>query len=59
MRVPSGPSPYGSTAEPEDGSFVERIRPYTDKIEDLLDTYSDPVKPCVFRPPRSWQSLAD
>lgn len=41
-----GPSPYGpSTTEEQSGNFLDQIRPYTSKIEDVLDTVSEPVKP--------------
>lgn len=42
-----GPSgPYGSGPdESESSSMLEKLRPYTDKIEDLLDTISGPIKP--------------
>ncbi|KAG9257804.1 SURF4 family protein [Emericellopsis atlantica] len=42
------PGPYGagpSAPGQENGGFVEQIRPYTDKVEDFLDTVSDPIKP--------------
>lgn len=44
-------SPYGSTAygaaapQEQSGNFLDQIRPYTSKIEDALDTVSEPVKP--------------
>ncbi|KFA73336.1 hypothetical protein S40288_03887 [Stachybotrys chartarum IBT 40288] len=42
----SGPSPYGggSVEEQPDG-FVDQIRVYTSKIEDYMDTFSEPLKP--------------
>jgi uncharacterized membrane protein YphA (DoxX/SURF4 family) len=42
----SGPSPYGSSSSDEpSGNILDQIRPYTNKIEDFLDTVSEPVKP--------------
>ncbi|KAL2212731.1 SURF4-domain-containing protein [Sarocladium strictum] len=42
-----GPAAYGgpAPAEEQNGGFLEQLRPYTTKIEDLLDTVSEPVKP--------------
>lgn len=41
-----GPSPYGNaSAEEPSGNILDQIRPYTSKIEDMLDTASEPVKP--------------
>lgn len=39
-----GPGPSGSSAT-NDPSPLDAIREQTSKIEDLLDTYSDPIKP--------------
>lgn len=42
-----GPAPYGSqgASEPNNGSILDQIRPYTNKIEDVLDNVSEPIKP--------------
>lgn len=41
-----GPAPYGvAPAQQSNGSVLDQVRPYTSKIEDLLDTVSEPVKP--------------
>ncbi|CAG7561696.1 uncharacterized protein FIESC28_02615 [Fusarium coffeatum] len=43
-----GPAPYGASqaADPQQGEgFLDQIRPYTSKIEDALDTFSEPIKP--------------
>lgn len=42
-----GPAAYGGPGpvEEQNGGFLEQLRPYTTKIEDLLDTVSEPVKP--------------
>ena len=41
-----GPAPYGAAPVDEsNGSVLDQIRPYTSKIEDMLDTVSEPVKP--------------
>ncbi|KAL6891175.1 SURF4 family domain-containing protein [Trichoderma longibrachiatum] len=47
-----GPSPYaggsagvGVSDESNSGSILDQIRPYTSKVEDLLDSFSEPVKP--------------
>ena len=42
----AGPSPYGgSSSEPESSGVLDQIRTYTSKVEDILDTFSEPVKP--------------
>jgi len=50
-----GPSGYGlhggaqsyggSSSEEQNGGILDQIRPYTSKVEDLLDTFSEPIKP--------------
>jgi hypothetical protein len=43
-----GPAgPYGGPApsEEQSGSILEQIRPYTNKVEDMLDSFSEPIKP--------------
>jgi hypothetical protein len=47
-----GPSAYnggggsvGGSDESNGGSILDQIRPYTSKVEDFLDTVSEPVKP--------------
>lgn len=53
QRGPSGygmgaPNPYAggpSTAEESSGNILDQVRPYTDKVEDFLDSVSDPIKP--------------
>lgn len=42
----SGPAPYGSS-QPEEssGNVLDQIRPYTSKVEDMLDSLSEPIKP--------------
>lgn len=44
-----GPAnPYaggGVSNENPDGGVIEQIRPYTDKVEDMLDNLSEPIKP--------------
>lgn len=40
------PNPYGSgQTEEASGGFLDQIRPYTSKVEDLLDSVSEPIKP--------------
>ncbi|CAI6052785.1 hypothetical protein V2G26_014176 [Clonostachys chloroleuca] len=42
----SGPPSYGAAPSQEPaGSFLDQLRPYTSKVEDFLDTVSEPVKP--------------
>jgi len=43
-----GPSKNFDTSDP---SPLDAIRAQTSKIEDLLDTFADPVKPYAFRAP--------
>ena len=46
MGAGPAPSPYGTSNESQgEGNFLEQLRPYTDKIEDMLDTLSEPIKP--------------
>jgi len=45
-----GPSMNSATSDP---SPLDTIRAQTSKIEDLLDTFADPVKPYAFGPPRA------
>jgi uncharacterized membrane protein YphA (DoxX/SURF4 family) len=41
-----GSSAYGGASpEEQNGSVLDQLRPYTSKVEDLLDTFSEPVKP--------------
>lgn len=41
-----GPAPYGGgPSEGQNGNVLDQIRPYTSKVEDLLDTLSEPIKP--------------
>jgi hypothetical protein len=52
QRAPSGygiggpANPYaGAPSVEQDGGVLEQIRPYTDKVEDMLDSFSEPIKP--------------
>jgi hypothetical protein len=46
----AAPSPFGGPSEDKaDQSPLDAIRQQTSKIEDLLDTMSEPIKPCVPR----------
>lgn len=41
-----GPSTYGGgVTEEQTGGALDQIRLYTSKVEDLLDTFSEPIKP--------------
>lgn len=41
-----GPAPYGGgQAESSDGNILDQIRPYTSKVEDFMDSFSEPIKP--------------
>lgn len=41
-----GPAPYGAMPSQEsEASFLDQVRVYTTKIEDMLDNLSEPVKP--------------
>ncbi|PHH86196.1 hypothetical protein CDD83_10596 [Cordyceps sp. RAO-2017] len=41
-----GPAPYGaSPAQDSNGNILDQIRPYTSKVEDVMDNFSEPVKP--------------
>lgn len=52
-----GPSGYGlgggapayggpsSVDESQNGGILDQIRPYTSKVEDVLDSLSEPLKP--------------
>lgn len=42
-----GPAPYGATSQAEEsnGNILDQIRPYTSKVEDMLDNLSEPLKP--------------
>lgn len=55
----AGQHPFGAPANSDDGasnsSPLAAIREQTAKIEDWLDTLSDPVKPYVFCPSSSSQ----
>lgn len=45
MGAPS----YGNINEtPQEGNALDAIRQHTSKIEDMLDTLAEPVKPYVF-----------
>lgn len=41
-----GPS-YGAAPSSDDssGNFLDQLRPYTTKVEDVLESVSEPVKP--------------
>lgn len=41
----SGPNPYGSSSHEEESGILDQIRPYTSKVEDFLETMSEPIKP--------------
>lgn len=41
---PAGPYGPGPSQE-QSGGILEQIRPYTNKVEDMLDSLSEPVKP--------------
>ncbi|TQV97184.1 hypothetical protein V2A60_000187 [Cordyceps javanica] len=41
----SGPNPYGSSSQQEESGILDQIRPYTSKVEDFLETASEPIKP--------------
>jgi hypothetical protein len=44
----AAPSPFGGPSEDKTGqSPLDAIRQQTSKVEDLLDTLSEPIKPCV------------
>ena len=44
----AAPSPFGGQAEDKpDQSPLDAIRQQTSRIEDLLDSVSEPIKPCV------------
>lgn len=51
QRIPSygvgGPAPYGvgTSEQQQNDSILDQVRPYTSKIEDLLDSVSEPVRP--------------
>ena len=58
-----GQNTFGGASRNEmekDPSPLDAIREQTSKIEDFLDTLSEPVKPYVFlslkRNPRAWQA---
>ncbi|RCI14964.1 hypothetical protein L249_6849 [Ophiocordyceps polyrhachis-furcata BCC 54312] len=41
-----GPAPYGASPSTEsNGNILDQIRPYTSKVEDLMDNFSEPIKP--------------
>ena len=50
-----GPGRADATNDP---SPLDQIREQTSKIEDWLDTISDPVKPYVHLPPGCYEDLA-
>jgi ER-derived vesicles protein len=39
---------FGSPSEPQSESTLDAIREQTSKIEDMLNTLSEPIKPYVF-----------
>ncbi|OAA82468.1 COPII-coated vesicle protein SurF4/Erv29 [Akanthomyces lecanii RCEF 1005] len=41
----SGPNPYGSSSTEQEQGILDQIRPYTSKVEDFLETASEPIKP--------------
>ncbi|KAJ4163399.1 hypothetical protein LMH87_005133 [Akanthomyces muscarius] len=41
----SGPNPYGSSSNEQEQGILDQIRPYTSKVEDFLETASEPIKP--------------
>lgn len=42
------PSPFGAPAEDKANQGpLDAIRQQTSKIEDFLDTFSEPIRPCV------------
>jgi hypothetical protein len=44
----AAPNPFGGSSEDAaEQSPLDAIRQQTSKIEDLLDTLSEPIKPCV------------
>ncbi|OAA73250.1 COPII-coated vesicle protein SurF4/Erv29 [Cordyceps fumosorosea ARSEF 2679] len=43
--INSGPNPYGSSSQQEEQGILDQIRPYTSKVEDLLESVSEPIKP--------------
>ena len=44
----AAPSPFGGQAEDRsEQSPLDAIRQQTSRIEDLLDSVSEPIKPCV------------
>ncbi len=49
----AAPNPFGGSSEDAaEQSPLDAIRQQTSKIEDMLDTLSEPIKPCVSpRPP--------
>jgi ER-derived vesicles protein len=57
IRGPSasygGPNAFGgavvSADEEPQGFSLDTVRQYTSKIEDYLDTYSEPIKPWVLQ----------
>lgn len=48
--IPNAPNPFGGPSSQPDsqGSALDAIREQTSKIEDMLDSISEPVKPYVF-----------
>ncbi|PFH55691.1 hypothetical protein XA68_17815 [Ophiocordyceps unilateralis] len=41
-----GPGPYGASPSDEsNGNILDQIRPYTSKVEDIMDNFSEPIKP--------------
>lgn len=41
-----GPAPYGAApAEESNGNILDQLRPYTSKVEDFLESASEPIKP--------------
>lgn len=42
---PGGGGSVGVSDESNGGSILDQLRPYTSKVEDILDTASEPIKP--------------
>ncbi|PHH64549.1 hypothetical protein CDD81_4328 [Ophiocordyceps australis] len=42
-----GPASYGSSQQADEstGNLLDQIRPYTSKVEDIMDSFSEPIKP--------------
>jgi hypothetical protein len=55
----AAPPPFGATVDDRtEQSPLDAIRQQTSKIEDLLDTISEPIRPCVpLAPPFSGREV--